>query len=60
VLEQWDLLEASFHAVYGVDLADVWSVKTWRWFAVRVSGLLAADTPLARHFAPTPTEASHV
>jgi hypothetical protein len=27
-------------------------VRPWRWFEHRVNGLLAADTRLARHFAP--------
>jgi len=36
---------------YPEDLDAVWTVKPWRWFASRVGGLLAADTPIARHFA---------
>lgn len=41
---------------YPDDLDAAWRTRTWRWFTVRVGGLLAADTPLARHFAPTREE----
>jgi len=50
VLEAWELLEFSFHSILGVDLEEVWRSKSWRWFTVRVHGLLSTDTPLARHF----------
>jgi hypothetical protein len=50
--EQWSLLEFTFHSVLGVDLDAVWAVKSWRWFQIRVHGLLTTDTPLSRHFAP--------
>lgn len=64
LFEQWPLLEFSFHAHLGVDLADVWQVKSWRWFAVRVQGLMSSDTPIARFFAPdgapNPSEAQDV
>jgi hypothetical protein len=48
------LIEADFHDVYGVDLEQVFRVKSYRWFTVRVHGLFASDSRLARHFAPTP------
>jgi len=54
ILTQWDLIEADFHDVYGVDLEQVFRVKSYRWFTVRVHGLFASDSRLARHFAPTP------
>lgn len=40
------------HSEYGVDLEEVWRRKSWRWFTVRVKGLLYADTRLSRHFRP--------
>ena len=51
---QWELLEYCFHSVLGVDLEAVWHTKSFRWFLVRVHGLLSTDTPLSRHFAPEP------
>ena len=56
VLNQWALLEPVFHHEFGVDLSEVLHVKSWRWFAVRVSHLLATDNPLARFFAPKSEE----
>jgi hypothetical protein len=40
--------------VYGVDVEEpgLLRSRTYRWLLVRVRGLLAADTRLARHFAP--------
>jgi len=58
VLEQWVLLEAAFHAVYGIDLEQVLHTRSFRWFSVRVTYLLAHDNPFGRFFAPkqpTPT-----
>ncbi|WP_350347263.1 hypothetical protein ABIQ69_11540 [Agromyces sp. G08B096] len=51
-MEQWALVEFSFHQILGVDLEDVWRRKSWRWFETRVRGLLSIDSPLARFFAP--------
>jgi hypothetical protein len=51
LLEQWELIEFSFHAVLGVDLEEVWSVKSWRWFTVRLRGfLMDPDSLLSRCF----------
>lgn len=51
-MEQWSLLEFTFHVELGVDLEDVWRRKSWRWFTTRIRGLLSTDTPLYRFFAP--------
>jgi hypothetical protein len=54
ILEQWAAIEADFHSEYGVDLDDpkVRRRKSWRWFVVRVRGLLMADTRLWRELKP--------
>lgn len=53
VFEQWPLVEFSF-AQIGIDLEEVWHVKSWRWFKIRLEGLLTIDSPLSRFFAPEP------
>jgi hypothetical protein len=53
IIEAWEQLEFSFHSILHVDLEAVWHSKSWRWFSVRVHGLLSTDTPLARHFIPS-------
>jgi hypothetical protein len=50
IFGQWARLEADFHDVYGVDLEAVFRVKSWRWFMVRVDGLLSCDSRLRRFF----------
>jgi hypothetical protein len=50
IFGQWARLEADFHDVYGVDLEAVFRVKSWRWFMVRVDGLLSCDSRLHRFF----------
>lgn len=54
IVEQWTLLEISFSTLYAIELEDVFRTRSWRWFTVKVRGLLLADTPLARHFKPEP------
>jgi hypothetical protein len=54
IFEAWPLLEADFHEAFGVDLETVFWVKSWRWFAVRVDGLLASDSRIHRHFSDEP------
>lgn len=51
-MADWALVEHSFHAVLGVDLDAVRRSRSWRWFTVRLRGLLATDTPLAARYAP--------
>jgi hypothetical protein len=51
IFEQWALVEADFHSSYGVDLSIAYRSVSWRWFAVRVLGLMAdPSSRLARHF----------
>lgn len=57
IAAEWDLLEISFSTLYGIEIEDEFPVRSWRWFTVKVRGLLQSDTPLARHFAPTPEPA---
>jgi hypothetical protein len=52
IVAQWDLLEVSFSSFYGIELEDAYPVRSWRWFTVKVRGLLLNPTPLSRHFAP--------
>lgn len=52
LMADWALVEHSFHAVLGVDLDAVRRSRSWRWFTVRLRGLLATDTPLAARYAP--------
>lgn len=43
VLQHWGLVEADLHEHYGIDLDDpVLANRTWRWFRVRVLGLIDA------------------
>jgi hypothetical protein len=58
ILAEWELLEADFHDIYGVDLEQVFRVRSYRWFIVRVRGLFISDSRLARHFAPPPEPAN--
>ncbi|BCJ64153.1 hypothetical protein [Polymorphospora rubra] len=57
ILAKWPLLEADMHEVYGVDLEDrgLLRSRSWRWWKVRVQGLLAADTRLHRALSPRPS-----
>ncbi len=55
LLANWSLVVFTFHTALGVDLEDVWRVKSWRWFSARVRHLLSTDTPLSRFFAPDDT-----
>lgn len=41
LLERWPLLVADFHHLLGIDLEAVFWARTWRWFEVRVGGILA-------------------
>lgn len=52
MLERWNLIEADFQEVYGVDLAAVRHSRSWRWFVVRLSGLLSTESRIQRVFNP--------
>jgi hypothetical protein len=58
IVEEWDLLEVSFTTFYGIELEDAYRTRSWRWFCVKVRGLLMNSTPIARHFAPEPEQAN--
>jgi hypothetical protein len=48
------LVEIAFSTLYHIELEDVFRTRSWRWFRVKIRGLLSTDNPLARHFAPDP------
>ncbi|TGB03325.1 hypothetical protein E2651_25375 [Streptomyces sp. MZ04] len=54
LLEQWPLIEADLHEIYGLDVGDrrLMRARSWRWLRVRILGLLSAESRLSRHFAP--------
>lgn len=52
IFGQAELIEADFRSEYQLELTQVYRTATWRWFRVRVQGLLYADTRLSRHFRP--------
>jgi hypothetical protein len=53
VLEEWPLVEGAFQHVYQLDLSDLLHTRSWRWFAVRVSYLIAVPgNPLNTVFGP--------
>lgn len=53
MIAQWPRLEYDFHAILHVDLSRAIFTETWRWFALRVSGILSDQgSALAAFFAP--------
>lgn len=55
ILEQWQLIEADLHEVYGIDLddRDLLRARSWRWLKVRIVGLLDdAESRLYRALNP--------
>lgn len=51
-LRLWALVEADFHEVYGVDLSAVKRTRTYRWFLVRLIGLLSTESRVQRVLRP--------
>lgn len=51
IVEQWDLLVADFRSEYGIGLA-LGEPVPWREFRPLVTGLLACDSRIGRHFQP--------
>jgi len=50
----WRLVEADFQQFYGIDL-EQHRHRTYRWFRVRLDGLLLdTNTRVWRHFAKSP------
>ncbi len=52
MLERWNLIEADFQEVYGVDLTAVRGQRSWRWFVIRLAGLLSTESRIQRVFNP--------
>jgi hypothetical protein len=52
MLGRWSLIEADFQEVYGVDLTAVRGQRSWRWFVVRLAGLLSTESRIQRVFNP--------
>ncbi|WP_327671819.1 MULTISPECIES: hypothetical protein [unclassified Streptomyces] len=42
------------HEVYGLDLSTpgLLRERSWRWFRIRLWGLVSADSRISRHFQP--------
>lgn len=40
MLAEWRWIVADFHAVYHLDLSELFRVKSWRWFEPLVVGLM--------------------
>jgi hypothetical protein len=55
-MQRWELLELDFQEVYGLDLvngdSDLMRRRSWRWFRVRVLGLLSTESRLQRVLNP--------
>ncbi|MFD4880008.1 hypothetical protein ACFWOB_42520 [Streptomyces sp. NPDC058420] len=56
LLDEWPLVEADLHEVYGVDVGapGLLDERSWRWLRVRIFGLLSADSRIQRLFNPPP------
>ncbi|MGW6518540.1 hypothetical protein [Streptomyces sp. NPDC054962] len=54
ILDEWPLIEADLHEVYGVDVGapGLLETRSWRWLRVRILGLLSADSRINRHMFP--------
>ncbi|HEU5032690.1 MAG TPA: hypothetical protein VFV01_47760 [Spirillospora sp.] len=44
MIAAWAAVEADFAQHYGIDLMERIDSVSWRWFTVRLRGLLSADT----------------
>ncbi|MFF4118960.1 hypothetical protein ACFY0P_36705 [Streptomyces sp. NPDC001714] len=56
LLDEWPLIEADLHEVYGLDVGapGLLDNRSWRWLRVRIFGLLSADSRINRLFNPPP------
>lgn len=53
LLNHWRLIEADLHQFYGIDLDDPdRSPRSWRWLKVRIIGVVAIESRIARALAP--------
>jgi hypothetical protein len=59
IFEHWIKVEADLHQFYGIDLGDraLMRARDWRWLRVRVIGLCAIESRLARALNPPKDEA---
>jgi len=59
LLEQWPLVEADLHEIYGVDVGapGLLQARSWRWLRVRILGLLSSDSRIQRLLNPPPPPA---
>lgn len=58
LLAQWDRVECDFQEHYGIDLSSgVLEHRSWRWFRVRLVGLLSTDSRTSRHIINQTTSA---
>lgn len=51
-LRIWPLVEADFHSEYGADLSALKHERTYRWFLVRLIGLLSTESRVQRVLRP--------
>ncbi|QCQ57460.1 tail assembly chaperone [Microbacterium phage Sucha] len=51
MLLEWDEIEQDFQRVYGLDLTECRD-KSWRWFVVRLKGLLNVESRIQARFNP--------
>lgn len=55
ILAHWEALEADFQETYNLDLdSGVLDTRTWRWFRVRVVGLLHRNNRLSDQLGISP------
>ncbi|MFH9430233.1 hypothetical protein ACH4JZ_18320 [Streptomyces sp. NPDC017615] len=54
LLDEWPLVEADLHEVYGIDIDEpgLLDVRSWRWLRTRILGLLSADSRINRLIFP--------
>lgn len=57
ILDEWPLVEADLHEIYGLDVGTpgLLAARSWRWLRVRILGLLSADSRLSRLNNPHPS-----
>ncbi|MFF9284871.1 hypothetical protein [Streptomyces griseosporeus] len=56
LLDEWPLIEADLHEVYGIDVGapGLLRARSWRWLRARIFGLLSADSRINRLLNPPP------
>lgn len=42
-------MELDFQTIYHLDIESIWGHRSWRWFEVRVAGLVANPNSLIHH-----------